>query len=95
MQDDEDDSATMNSIVLLPDSLTSESCDTFDQTSTTAELVRQFLLHNKKLLGVARDNTGAGINHGTVQIVFYSWLIDSICADMVAPVSNYSIEGIL
>jgi hypothetical protein len=36
MGDGKDNSATMNSIVLLPDSLMSESCDTFDQTSTTA-----------------------------------------------------------
>lgn len=110
--DDEKNGIAKNRyIVLLPDTLTPNSCyEWLAQTSTTSRSKRRSSLLKTTMVDVSHDENNNDFNNTanntvtanetmkgrTFHFVFYSWLIDSICADMVAPVDHYLVtDGIL
>lgn len=92
---DGDDGRTKKYMILLPDSVSPLTVgDSFVQTSGTAVFGRRFLLPpSNRPHEASRNSSGTRIDGGTVHLVFYSWLVDSICSDVVAPVENYSATG--
>lgn len=63
-------------IVLIPDTLEDEA--TFLQNQIEANVVE--------------SDPVMGQFHSRTKLVYYSWVVDSILADELAPVENYSID---
>lgn len=94
--DDDDNESAKKYIVLLPDTLMpSCCCEWFAQTFKSSKRDRQFSAPLDTLDDVSRDKTDKTMKDRTFQLVYYAWLIDSICADMVAPLEQYSAGDVI